>query len=477
LRAGWGLVYGQTPVLNYFNTALTQVGWNTLTFATSTFGTPFGYLKNGLQYDPALLTSAAMSPGATPNAGTPTSPPAYLSPQGGRPPRINQWNVSIQRELFPNLTLEAGYVGNRSVWILANNTYEPNANSIQSLAAKGYDISQASVRTLLTSAWNSAAAQAAGIKAPWAGYPTGLTVAQALRPFPQFGNIGVQWMDNGDSWYDAAQVKLTKRTSHGLTVFGSFSWQKELEYGINMPNDVFNKAVDKSISAFSQPEILAIGYNYKTPGVTSSRLLRDAVKDWNFGGFLQYAAGLPIESPCGQNNLQTLLFQSNNTSISSGTNSTACSSGTFMNRIAGQPLFLKSLNDKSYDPNKDFVLNPAAWSNPAAGTFGTAANYYNDYRFQRHPVEQMSLGRIFRIKESVTLEFRAEFYNVFNRRQMADPVSTNATSAPQRNAQGVPIAGFGYVNAQSLGNGSTLNNNTGLGGNPRQGQLLLRFRF
>ena len=153
-------------------------------------------------------------------------------------------------------------------------------------------------------------------------------------------------MDNGDSWYDAAQVKLTKRTSHGLTVFGSFSWQKELEYGINMPNDVFNKTVDKSISAFSQPKILAIGYNYKTPSVTSSRLLRDAVRDWNFGGFLQYASGLPIESPCGQNNLQTLLFQANNTSISSGTNSTSCSSGTFMNRIAGQPLFLNNLNDK-----------------------------------------------------------------------------------------------------------------------------------
>ena len=74
------------------------------------------------------------------------------------------------------------------------------------------------------------------------------------------------------------------------------------------------------------------------------------------------------------------------------------------------------------------------------------------------------------------MELRAEFYNVFNRRQIADPVSTNATSAQQL-AQGVPIAGFGYVNSQSLGNGSTLNNNTGLGGNPRQGQLLLRLRF
>jgi hypothetical protein len=60
---------------------------------------------------------------------------------------------------------------------------------------------------------------------------------------------------------------------------------------------------------------------------------------------------------------------------------------------------------------------------------------------------------------------------------MADPVSTNALASQQRNSQGVPIAGFGYVNSQSLGNGSTLNNNTGLGNNSRQGQLMLRLWF
>jgi hypothetical protein len=148
-----------------------------------------------------------------------------------------------------------------------------------------------------------------------------------------------------------------------------------------------------------------------------------------------------------------------------------------MSRVPGQPLFLKNLNSHSIDPNADFVLNPAAWTNPAAGQFGTAAAYYNDYRYQRHPLEQISIGRVFRLRESVTVELRGEFYNIFNRANMADPVSTNATAPQQRNAQGVPISGFGYINSQSLGNGSTLNNNTGLGGNPRQGQLLLRFRF
>ena len=474
-RGGWGIIYGYTPPLNYFNTATVQVGWNTLAFSTPSFGEPFMYLKNGLQYSTAALTSNAMNPGQQPVAGTINSAPSYLSAQGGRPPRINQWNISLQREITQNLTIEAAYIGNRGVWVLGNNSIEPNALSPQMLLARGFNINNPADIAVLTSPWNSAAAQARGITAPYAGYPLGLTVAQTLRPYPQFGNIGVQWMDNGKSWYDALQTKITKRTSYGLSLTTSFTWQKELDYGIDQPNNVFNPKVNKDLSAYSLPFILAIGYNYRTPALGKERLLKDALRDWTFGGYLQYSSGLPIESPCGQNNLQTLLFQSANGSISSGTNSTSCASGTFMNRLAGQPLFLNNLNSH-LDPNAVFALNPAAWANPAAGQFGTAAAYYNDYRFQRHPVEQMSLGRIFRVREGMTVELRAEFYNVFNRRQMADPVSTNALAIQQRSG-GAPISGFGYINSQSLGNGSTLNNNTGLGGNPRQGQLLARFRF
>ena len=133
IRAGWGIVYGQTPVLSYFTTATVGVGFNTLNFSNSTglFGDPALYLKDGLKYNFGDLYAATYDPGVRPDKGTINSPPSYLSPQGGRPPRINQWNIAIQREIFPNLTLEAAYVGNRSVWILANNTIEPNALSPQ----------------------------------------------------------------------------------------------------------------------------------------------------------------------------------------------------------------------------------------------------------------------------------------------------------------------------------------------------------
>jgi uncharacterized protein len=58
-------------------------------------------------------------------------------------------------------------------------------------------------------------------------------VAQALRPFPQFANIPVQGDPIGKTWYNALQVKMTKRISHGLSVTSTFSWQKSEDVGVD----------------------------------------------------------------------------------------------------------------------------------------------------------------------------------------------------------------------------------------------------
>jgi hypothetical protein len=72
---------------------------------------------------------------------------------------------------------------------------------------------------------------------------------------------------------------------------------------------------------------------------------------------------------------------------------------TLFNRVAGVPLFTHNLNCGCFDPTTTFVLNPAAWTNPAPGQWGTAAAYYSDFRYQRRPVENISFARNFPIKE------------------------------------------------------------------------------
>jgi hypothetical protein len=140
--------------------------------------------------------------------------------------------------------------------------------------------------------------------------------------------------------------------------------------------------------------------------------------------------------------------------------------GTNANRVAGQPLFLKDLNCHCFDPNKEFVLNPAAWSNPAPGQWGTAATYYSDYRTARRPDEQLSLGRTFRVREKMAFSVRAEFFNVFNRTFINNPDSGNALATPVVNqTTGQTTAGFGRINTGTLFNP------------PRTGQIVARLTF
>jgi hypothetical protein len=459
LRAGWGIAYGSTPSYNYItNSAILGVGFNQLNFTSPSYGDPAVVLRNGLQYSPAALYATSLAPGIRPDPGQIDSPPYWIDPNGGRPPRIMQWNVGLQREIVRDLLVEAAYVGNRGAWEQANSLIDLNGLTPQRIASFGLDINNAADRSVITARLDSALAQSRGFKAPYAGYPLSLTVGQTLRPFPQFGNIPVFWAPLGNNWYDALQTKATKRYSHGLTLTAAFTWQKELVRGAEAEtggsvavNDVYNRPNQKYISANSQPLVLVTGFSYQLPALGPRGWMRSAVRDWTIGGILRYASGMPILVPAANNALNSLLFRS-------------ASTATYANRVPGQPLFLQDLNCHCFDPNTTFVLNPAAWTDPAPGHFGYSAPYYNDYRSARRPDESLSLGRIFRLRESMSFQVRAEFFNPFNRTYLNSPDSTNA-AATQKVTNGQIVSGFGRINT-----GSTFLS-------PRNGQIVARFQW
>jgi hypothetical protein len=329
---------------------------------------------------------------------------------------------------------------------------------------------------LLASPVNSSIAAQRGFgNAPYPGFPTGSTVAQALRPFPQFGCIcNLHWAPVGDTWYNSLQVKATKRFSHGFDFSSSFTWAKQEDIGteesiaqggpvFTATNDVFNRQQNKYLSGFDQPLLFVFAGNYTTPGFVAggSRFSKSAswlARDWTLGAVLRYGSGLPIMSPIASNGLTQILFRN--------TGATGCCGGTFMNRVPGQPLFLQDLNCHCFDPNTAFVLNPAAWVNPPAGQFGTAAAYYSDYRYQRRPVENVSLARTFHVRERMSLQIRAEFTNIFNRAEVNNPVSNNALATQTRSSTtGLNTAGFGWLNTGTVFAA------------PRAGQLVARFQF
>jgi len=464
-RAGWGLTYGTTTNFNYIsNTSIlggASIGYNQISFVSPGFGTPAATFAQGLPYTQAQLYPTTLNPGIVPFPGQLNSPPYLIDRNGGRPPRVNQWNVSLQRQINANLLAEAAYVGNRGAWLLANNLDDLNALTPQRLQQFGLSLSNPANLSLLSSTFASGKPQAAGFQVPYSGFPMTSTLAQALRPYPQFTNIPVQWAPLGDSWYDALQAKLTQRLWHGLYAQYAFTWQKELTTAESVQsNDVFNRPVQKAISPSSLPLVSAILFNYDVPAIATNKWVRAIQRDWTIGGSLRYQSGLPILSPYATNNLQSVLPR--NTS----------NTPTYANRVTGVPLFTQDPNCHCFDPNQTFILNPAAWSQPAAGQFGSAAPYYNDYRWQRQPAESLSLGRIFRIRERMSLQIRAEFFNVFNRVFLSAPTATNASATQVKTGTGQTVSGFGYINT------SVTSIQTG-GAVPtvRNGQIVARLQF
>ena len=457
LRAGWGLTYTPLAAFGYLGGGSSLgTGWNTLTYSPNNTWESALQLSQGLQYTTAQLLQASFDPGIRPQLGQINNPPNLIDPNAGRPGRIMQWNISLQREVFPNLLVEAAYVGSRAAWLNASALTAYNNLTPAMLSKAGLDINNAADRALLRSTITSAAVVARGFKLPYATFPTGQTLDQALRPFPQFAALGPSYAPLGNLWYDALQAKITKRTSHGLTLTSSFTFQGQ-EDTLQSINDVFNRPNQKNVSNTSQPFMFVTAYSYELPKIGSNKLVRNLVGGWTLGGVLRYSSGTPIAVPGSNNSLASLLQQ-----------------GTRMTRVPGQPLLLVSnLNCSCFDPGATFVLNPKAWSDPADGQWGYGAAFYKDYRNRRAPDEQMSLGRMFRYRERFTLSVRVEFFNIFNRLVYPALSGNNPATTATVGSNGLTTGGFGYYNVAAAANVQT----GGIIPTSRNGQLVARFQF
>jgi hypothetical protein len=461
--------------------------------------------------------------GAAPLFATPCKPidsPFITIDKGtGRLPRIFQWSIGLQREVIPNLLIEAAYVGNRGAWFTSP-ILDPEAENGLTPAGllanrsygntTGLNVNNPAQLALLTEPISSPAVIAAypALANPnnvYPGFPSYEPLNQALRPVPQW--VGVPPFLGpplGDTWYDSLQVKLTKRYSHGLTVAASYTYQKEEVLGINsaspyfeagtgggapgapgptVVNDVNNRMQNKQLSSLDYPQVLTITTSYTTPknkfggDGAGAKTLQFLSRDWTIGAVLRYQSGELLESPSANNNF---LYQ---LGVGSQDNPALFSSPQGIeNYVPGQSFFAPGFNpNEHFDPTKTLVLNPNAWTEPGPAQFGVSAPYYNANRWQRQPGENLSLMRTFRIKEKYQIQVRAEFQNPFNRVFYPLPSTGNgtgtATAAGYNNpfpvlgsSSGALSAGFGYVPAF---NGGTVPFNIV----PRTGQIVARFIF
>ena len=389
----------------------------------------------------------------------------YIDRNAARPPRQNQYSIGIQREITRDFVMDAAYVGNRGVW-WPGPLGQLNQVSPERFAAFGLDpFHNAADNLLLSSPLSSAAViSRIGNFVPYPGYSTANTLINALRPFPQFSTITVTNSPTGNTWYDSLQVKATKRMSKGLQVNGTYTFSKAF---VSTRQDLFNlNSSTKSIQSTDQPHILSISLLYQTHNYFNNPVASWITKDWQFGTFMTYGTGLPLTPPAATvtNNLP---------------------GGSEMIRT-GQPLYLKDLNCHCFDPTHEQVLNPAAWANPPAGTYGPGPSavvgtnlLYTDFRAQRRPSETFNVMRSFHLAKDrpIVLSIRADFSNVLNRTLMVAPSTANPLAAPTKNQAGQYTAGFGVINEVFAVGAAPAASNVTASQLPRQGTVVARLTF
>ncbi len=478
IRGGFGVEYTGTGVAQVFGAASGNASASNRFAPSSIPGNPIMTLGQGVTINGAPLTAAQVawpnfSTGFYPIGGVVPSPgPQYYDPNAGRPARQYQWSLSVQREVAPNLVVQASYIGNRGIWWptyvgspLTNYNYL--SNSI--LAANGLNLNNPADLAILLAPIGSAGAKQFQNKLPFANFPLTATVAQSLRPYPQFTTIALVNAPLGDSWYNSLQVTANKRVSHGLQADFAFTWSKSQDTFGGTP-DVQNRALAKGISSLDQPLVMRVGLTYTLPK-WGPRAVSWAVRDWMLNAFAYYASGIPLAVPTAN----ATGYPSN---LALGTISNLTfQTGQYQVRT-GQPLYLQDLNCHCFDPNTSFVLNPAAWTNPAPGQYG-GQTYYNDFRGERRPVENFAFGRQFHVRERLTLNVRAEFSNIFNRTYVNNPTVNGVGISPQTAPTcKLPTGGNGACQpgSQIVSGFGAINNSTTLYP-PRTGQFVAQFQF
>jgi hypothetical protein len=345
-------------------------------------------------------------PFVDPSFGNGRAMPWWQGSEATRPPAFQSMNFSIQRQLSPTMVAEIGYNGSLGsrlqAGLLSYNALHPSL-----LARYGAN--------LLNSRVDSPAAIAAGIRAPFPNFVSlwgsGATVGQALRPYPQFQNIDTRsggGDHSGHSTYHSGMLRFEKRYSEGLQFQTSYVFSKLLTdsdsywsdvYGFAM--DHFNRGLEKSIGMFDVTHNFKFSAVYDLPFGRGKNMLNSGPLSWIAGGWR--VSGIAIYSSGQPERVTT----SNGLPLFAGGNRPI---------ISSYDGWRPEWKGDSFDPAVDRTIQPVSFF-PAqpANTFGNMTRYNPKFRSFANLNENISVAKTFPIKEQIRMDFRAEFFNAFNR--------------------------------------------------------------
>ncbi len=349
-------------------------------------------------------------PFLTPDFNNYNSQPWWQGNEVSRAPENLSYTLNVQRQLSKDFVTEIGWNYVRGTHLQAG-LLNYNQLDYRNLPA-GLSPFTNEGRALLNSSITSAAARAAGIGLPFPSFRQNLSVAWALRPFPQFSTIdtaGGVGDRSGNSKYHALVTRLEKRYSNGMTFLGSYVFSKILTDADSAwvggsAMDHYNRRLEYSIGQLDVTHNLKLSYVYDLPfGKGRKWLAQGGIVDgvlggWSFGAVHTYSSGTPIN--IGTTVSFPIFAGANRPTITTYDNWRATYAGD------------------RFDPFRDRFINASAFPAQPTDRFGNMTRFNPNFRFLPNLNENISMQKRFNLgTERVYAQFRAEAFNLFNRTQ------------------------------------------------------------
>ena len=420
IRSAFGILYSHGGATGNNGTGASpgQSGFNaTATFTSAATGQPAFNWDEGV---PAYQQPPFINPGY--GAGFTTANPTgaisvnYLPPNtADRAPYYDNWNFGIQREITPNMLVSATYAGSSGHFLsgAGGQGIWTNSIPIADLALGSLLNAQATPANI-----TSAAAIIPGIALPFPGF-TG-TIAQMLKPFPQYSGVNLLWGNRGNSSWNSLQLTFDRSLSKGLTAHIGYTFSKEIDNLAASRNPFFAR-LERSPGTINRPHVFIATMVYRLPFGSGHQLgagnafVRALVSDWSLSALLNFSSQPPLSitgSGCNTPGVSSTCYVSYNPSFSGPV------------RINGN-----YGDGNALAPGAVSYINKAAFMDPAPYTFGnvprTAAyGLYSPALFN----EDFSLRREIRIRERIRFAIEANCFNITNSAYFAAP-GTNIDSA------------------------------------------------
>lgn len=394
-------------------------------------GPPGNLLSDGV--NPALLWDAGLSipqgakpPFIDPGFGVISSSTAagtldYFDPDFGKAPRIYNWSVNVQHEI-KGFLLDVAYVANRGRGLAS------------SLFINQLDPKYLSLGTLLRQRIDSPAVVAAGFKKPYAAFPDSQTLAQALRPFPQYFNVVDRNSGDGKTWYDSLQIKGERRFGN-WQMMAAYTWSKSLgalhyrqifTQTQTTPQNNYNLSDTKSLLPFDQPHMvnilnsfdLPLGRGKKFLG-SSNRAVDTIIGGWSLGVINRYASGGPIDIVAPNTlNAGTLFTQYKKANLSGVQIRTGIDRTNLDPNNPAARWFSCTPEAIAGQTNRfQCAAGSTPFSIPGEFEFGSASQFMTAFRQPPVFTENVSIVKRFNLTGDGRVKFiyRADIFNLFNR--------------------------------------------------------------